>query len=196
MNLSIIILAAGQGTRMCSDLPKVLHPLGGQPLLQHALSTAQQFEAADIHVVIGHGAERVRKVFAYADVHWVIQAEQLGTGHAVAQVMPAVPDDHAVLVMYGDVPLIRRETLDGLQSIAGSDALALLTASLDDPTGYGRILRDAAGNFRIGIGLKAIAIQVADRFDRTTLIRSSNSRRIIEVQDRFRATTKRNALIG
>jgi bifunctional UDP-N-acetylglucosamine pyrophosphorylase/glucosamine-1-phosphate N-acetyltransferase len=146
MNLSIIILAAGQGTRMCSDLPKVLHPLGGQPLLQHALLTAQQFEAADIHVVIGHGAERVRKVFAYADVHWVIQAEQLGTGHAVAQVMPAVPDDHAVLVMYGDVPLIRRETLDGLRSIAAGDALGLLTACLEDPAGYGRILRDADGN--------------------------------------------------
>jgi bifunctional UDP-N-acetylglucosamine pyrophosphorylase/glucosamine-1-phosphate N-acetyltransferase len=146
MSLSIIILAAGQGTRMRSSLPKVLHPIGGKPLLQHVLDTAHAFEGAAIHVVIGHGAELVRKQFAGAGVHWVVQAEQLGTGHAVAQVLPQVPDEDSVLVMYGDVPLVRRQTLDALQVIASQDAVGLLTAHLEKPTGYGRILRDVDGN--------------------------------------------------
>lgn len=146
MDLSIIILAAGQGTRMRSDLPKVLHPLGGRPLLGHVLDTARRFEGARLHVVVGHGEDQVRAAVSGADIHWVEQTEQLGTGHAVAQVLPAVPDDHAVLVMYGDVPLIRKETLGALQVIAMNDEVGLLTAALDDPTGYGRILHARDGS--------------------------------------------------
>jgi bifunctional UDP-N-acetylglucosamine pyrophosphorylase/glucosamine-1-phosphate N-acetyltransferase len=146
MSLSIIILAAGQGTRMRSSLPKVLHAVGGKPLLQHVLETAHAFAGADIHVVIGHGAEQVRERIAGSGVHWVVQAEQLGTGHAVAQVLPQVPRANSVLVMYGDVPLVRRQTLDALQVIAGQDEVGLLTAELLDPSGYGRILHDADGN--------------------------------------------------
>jgi bifunctional UDP-N-acetylglucosamine pyrophosphorylase/glucosamine-1-phosphate N-acetyltransferase len=118
MDLSIIVLAAGQGTRMRSDLPKVLHTLGGQPLLAHALDTAHHLEAAAIHVVIGHGADQVRRAFAESGVHWVLQERQLGTGHAVAQVLPDVPDSRTVLVMYGDVPLITPATLEKLLGIA------------------------------------------------------------------------------
>ncbi|MGB7932332.1 MAG: bifunctional UDP-N-acetylglucosamine diphosphorylase/glucosamine-1-phosphate N-acetyltransferase GlmU [Gammaproteobacteria bacterium] len=148
MDLSIIVLAAGQGKRMRSDLPKVLHPLGGRPLLAHALDTAHRLEAAVIHVVIGHGAERVRDAFVSADVHWVIQERRLGTGHAVAQVLPDVPDNRIVLVMYGDVPLISPATLEKLLGIAAAGDLAVLTAALEDPTGYGRILQDDGGNIR------------------------------------------------
>jgi bifunctional UDP-N-acetylglucosamine pyrophosphorylase/glucosamine-1-phosphate N-acetyltransferase len=147
MSLSIIILAAGQGTRMRSSLPKVLHSIGGRPLLQHVLDTAHAFAGADIHVVIGHGAEQVREYFKGTDVHWVIQAEQLGTGHAVAQVLPDIPRANTVLVMYGDVPLVRRQTLDALHVIAAQDdAVGLLTACLEEPSGYGRILHDGDGN--------------------------------------------------
>jgi bifunctional UDP-N-acetylglucosamine pyrophosphorylase/glucosamine-1-phosphate N-acetyltransferase len=146
MSLSIIILAAGQGTRMHSGLPKVLHCVGGRPLLQHVLDTAHAFPAAGIHVVIGHGAEQVRERFAAADVHWVVQSQQLGTGHAVAQVLPQIPRDNSVLVMYGDVPLVRRQTLEALQVIASQDAVGLLTAQLEEPAGYGRILHDSDGN--------------------------------------------------
>ena len=110
MDLSIIVLAAGQGTRMRSDLPKVLHRLGGRPLLSHALDTAHRLDAASIHVVIGHGADQVRRAFEQSGVHWVIQERRLGTGHAVAQVLPDVPDTRIVLVMYGDVPLITPAT--------------------------------------------------------------------------------------
>jgi bifunctional UDP-N-acetylglucosamine pyrophosphorylase/glucosamine-1-phosphate N-acetyltransferase len=146
MPLSIVILAAGQGTRMRSELPKVLHPLGGRPLLAHVIDSAHRLDAADIHVVIGHGAERVRSEFADAGVNWVMQDRQLGTGHAVAQAMPAIPDGNTVLVMYGDVPLIRRDTLDPLCAIAAQGFVGLLTAELEVPTGYGRILHNADGS--------------------------------------------------
>jgi bifunctional UDP-N-acetylglucosamine pyrophosphorylase / glucosamine-1-phosphate N-acetyltransferase len=146
MDLSIIVLAAGQGTRMRSRLPKVLHPLGGRPLLAHALDTVRRLEADAIHVVIGHGAEQVRRAFAQAGVQWVIQERQLGTGHAVAQVLPDVPDTRIVLVMYGDVPLITPATLQELLGIAAQGHLALLTATLEVPAGYGRILHDTRGN--------------------------------------------------
>jgi bifunctional UDP-N-acetylglucosamine pyrophosphorylase/glucosamine-1-phosphate N-acetyltransferase len=146
MSLSIIILAAGQGTRMRSSLPKVLHKIGGRPLLQHVLETAHAFAGADIHVVIGHGAEQVREQFTGADVNWVVQTEQLGTGHAVAQVLPQLPRENSVLVMYGDIPLVRWETLDALQVIASQGEVGLLTAQLEDPSGYGRILYDSDGN--------------------------------------------------
>jgi len=146
MNLSIIILAAGQGTRMCSARPKVLHPLAGRPLLAHVIDTARELQPTDIHVVVGHGAEQVQQHFADTDIQWVLQAEQLGTGHAVAQAMPAIPDGNSVLVMYGDVPLVSRATLEPLRSLAEQGMAALLTAELDDPDGYGRILHHADGS--------------------------------------------------
>ena len=146
MNLSIIILAAGQGTRMRSDLPKVLHPLGGRPLLAHVLDTARSLDHATLHVVIGHGAERVQEHFPDAGVNWALQEQQLGTGHAVAQVMPAIPDGDTVLIMYGDVPLISRETLEPLCSVASQGFVGVLTAEPDDPGGYGRILHHADGS--------------------------------------------------
>jgi len=146
MKLSIIILAAGQGTRMNSTRPKVLHPLGGRPLLAHVLDTARTLQTADIHVVIGHGAEQVRAVLPDTDIHWVVQEQQLGTGHAVAQAMPAVPDENTVLVMYGDVPLISKQTLEPLCQMAEQGIAALLSAELEDPAGYGRILHHADGS--------------------------------------------------
>jgi len=146
MSLSIIILAAGQGTRMRSGLPKVLHPLGGRPLLAHVIERAQELGADGIYAVIGHGAAQVRERFADAAVHWVLQDRQLGTGHAVAQAMPAIPDGHVVLVMYGDVPLIRKATLEPLCVTAEQGFVSLLTAELPDPTGYGRVLHHADGS--------------------------------------------------
>lgn len=143
--LSIIILAAGQGTRMRSALPKVLHHLAGRPLLQHVIETAQQLQNRDIAVVYGYGGELVRTELAGMSVRWVEQASQLGTGHAVAQVLPEIPADDFVLVLYGDVPLIGVETLQALVAAAEDCGFSLLTAKLSDPTGYGRIVRDDAG---------------------------------------------------
>jgi bifunctional UDP-N-acetylglucosamine pyrophosphorylase/glucosamine-1-phosphate N-acetyltransferase len=143
--LSIVILAAGQGKRMLSDLPKVLQPLAGAPLLGHVLELAASLEPASIHVVFGHGGERVRAAFEGRPLKWCLQDKQLGTGHAVAQAVPEIPDSHRVLVLYGDVPLLRRETLRELVSSSASDGLGLLTAKFDDPTGYGRIVRSKHG---------------------------------------------------
>ncbi|BAZ92638.1 bifunctional protein GlmU [Thiohalobacter sp. COW1] len=143
MELHVIILAAGQGTRMRSALPKVLHPIAGRPMLGHVIETAAALGAAGIHVVYGHGGGQVRAAFAgHDDISWVEQSDQLGTGHAVAQASPNVPDDARILILYGDVPLIGRETLTALGEAAGDDSLGLLTATLADPTGYGRIVRD------------------------------------------------------
>jgi bifunctional UDP-N-acetylglucosamine pyrophosphorylase/glucosamine-1-phosphate N-acetyltransferase len=146
--LSVIVLAAGQGKRMRSTLPKVLQPLAGRPLLQHVIDTARTLNPAEIHVVYGHGGERVRETLKAEQVSWVEQAEQLGTGHAVMQALPRLKDDRLALVLYGDVPLIRRETLAELVALAGSNAIGLLTMELDDATGYGRIVRDARGQVR------------------------------------------------
>lgn len=146
MPLSVIILAAGQGKRMQSDLPKVLQPLAGRPLLAHVIDTAKELGADAIHVVYGHGGEQVREAFAQQDVQWALQAQQLGTGHAVAQAIPAVPDDHTVLVLFGDVPLIRAETLKQLLASAEDGSVVMLSAIFKDPTGYGRVIRDHAGN--------------------------------------------------
>ncbi|HZP14127.1 MAG TPA: bifunctional UDP-N-acetylglucosamine diphosphorylase/glucosamine-1-phosphate N-acetyltransferase GlmU [Nevskiaceae bacterium] len=145
----MVILAAGQGTRMKSSLPKVLHPLAGRPLLAHVLDTAIALEAAGCHIVHGHGADAVRawcesSYRTTTPLSWVLQERQLGTAHAVLQAMPKIPDDATVLVAYGDVPLIRPETLRELICAAGTGA-ALLTAVLDEPFGYGRILRDRRG---------------------------------------------------
>ncbi len=144
--LSVVILAAGKGKRMVSDLPKVLHPVGGQPLLAHVLATASRLEAAARLVVYGHGGEAVKSAFPdESEVLWVEQAEQLGTGHAVAQALPLLDDAGVALVLYGDVPLIRAETLRPLVVAAQRGSLAVLTVELADPTGYGRMVRDERG---------------------------------------------------
>jgi bifunctional UDP-N-acetylglucosamine pyrophosphorylase/glucosamine-1-phosphate N-acetyltransferase len=145
MPLSVVILAAGQGKRMNSDLAKVLQPLAGKPLLQHVIDTARQLDPTDLYVVYGHGGAAVQAALDHERLDWVLQAEQLGTGHAVMQAMGLIPDDHTVLVLYGDVPLVSAACLGELVHNADSGALALLTVKLDDATGYGRILRDAAG---------------------------------------------------
>ncbi|HDP89831.1 MAG TPA: UDP-N-acetylglucosamine diphosphorylase/glucosamine-1-phosphate N-acetyltransferase [Thioalkalivibrio sp.] len=146
MNLAVVILAAGQGTRMRSRLPKVLQPLAGRPLLDHVIGRARALEPAAIHVVYGHGADAVQAAFAHQDdLLWELQAEQLGTGHAVAQALPGIRDEDVVLVLYGDVPLTAPATLERLIHALEAHALALLTVNLADPTGYGRILRDDAG---------------------------------------------------
>ncbi len=146
MPLSIVILAAGQGKRMKSNLPKVLQPLAGQPMLAHVIATAKALRADTIHVVHGHGGEQVKTALASEPVNWVLQAEQLGTGHAVAQAIPAIPDDHQVMILFGDVPLVRASTLQQLIEHAGAQGFGVLTVVLDDPKGYGRIVRDNAGN--------------------------------------------------
>jgi bifunctional UDP-N-acetylglucosamine pyrophosphorylase/glucosamine-1-phosphate N-acetyltransferase len=145
MKLAVVILAAGQGKRMKSDLPKVLQPLAGRPLLGHVVSRARRLEPTSMHVVYGHGADQVRAAFAGEPLHWALQAEQLGTGHALMQAMPEVAEDELVLVLYGDVPLVDIETLRRLVALAGPKSLALLTVMLEDPTGYGRIVRNARG---------------------------------------------------
>ncbi len=147
MSLDIVILAAGQGTRMRSALPKVLHPVAGKAMLGHVIDTARQLEPQGIHVVIGHGAETVRERLAADDLGFVVQAQQLGTGHAVAQALPQLTAER-VLILYGDVPLIQAETLQRLLEKVGPEQLALLTVELADPTGYGRIIRDAEGMVR------------------------------------------------
>jgi bifunctional UDP-N-acetylglucosamine pyrophosphorylase/glucosamine-1-phosphate N-acetyltransferase len=146
MSLSIVILAAGQGKRMKSDLPKVLQPLAGVPILGHVIKTAKLLQADGIHVVYGHGGDRVKAAFASESLHWALQAEQLGTGHAAAQALPAIPDDHDVLILSGDVPLIREATLRQLIERSTDKSIGLLTVVPTDPTGYGRIVRDNAGN--------------------------------------------------
>ncbi|UVE17802.1 bifunctional UDP-N-acetylglucosamine diphosphorylase/glucosamine-1-phosphate N-acetyltransferase GlmU [Pseudomonas sp. LS44] len=144
MSLDIVILAAGQGTRMRSALPKVLHPVAGKSMLGHVIDTARQLQPQSIQVVIGHGAETVRERLSADDLSFVVQAEQLGTGHAVAQALPQLSAD-TVLILYGDVPLIEVETLQRLLHQVNAEQLGLLTVQLADPTGYGRIVRDAAG---------------------------------------------------
>ncbi|MCM2313232.1 MAG: bifunctional UDP-N-acetylglucosamine diphosphorylase/glucosamine-1-phosphate N-acetyltransferase GlmU [Steroidobacteraceae bacterium] len=146
MPLSVVILAAGQGKRMKSDLPKVLQPVAGRPMLDHVIRCAAELSPEAIHVVYGHGGERVREALAAAPVAWVLQAEQHGTGHALMQAAPGIPDDHTVLVLYGDVPLTQAATLRALLGQAGPSNLAILSVRLPDPTGYGRVLRDNAGN--------------------------------------------------
>ena len=141
--LHVVILAAGEGKRMKSRKPKVLMPLAGRPLLGHVLETARALAPAAIHLVYGHAGEQVRDAFAaQTDLHWVEQAQRLGTGHAVAQALAHIPDGARVLVLYGDVPLLRATTLAPL---ATADGLALLATELDDPYGYGRVLCDAQG---------------------------------------------------
>ncbi len=144
--LDIVILAAGQGSRMKSALPKVLHRIGGKPMVQHVIDTARAVGDSRIHVVVGHGAEQLQAALVEQDVTFALQAEQLGTGHAVAQAMGAISANSTVLVLYGDVPLTRTETLRELVQIAERGEFGLLTVELADPTGYGRIVRSATGD--------------------------------------------------
>jgi len=144
--LSVVVLAAGHGKRMCSTMPKVLQPLAGRPLLAHVLDVARALGADAIHVVYGHGGEAVRARFPDADLLWSEQRQQLGTGHAVMQALPKVDPGDDVLVLCGDVPLIRVATLKRLLEAAAGTELAVLTAQVRDPSGYGRIVRNAAGN--------------------------------------------------
>jgi len=140
-----VILAAGQGKRMRSQLPKVLQPLAGRPLLAHVLATARELSPGRICVVVGHGGGAVRQALESPDVAWAVQSPQLGTGHAVMQALPCLAPAGVVLVLYGDVPLIASGTLRSLVEAASDGALALLTQELADPKGYGRIVRDSAG---------------------------------------------------
>jgi len=141
MSLHVIILAAGQGSRMKSDLPKVVHRLAGKPMLQHVVDTANQLNAETIHIVVGHGAEKVKETIKDEHINWCLQAEQLGTGHAVAQAIDQIPKDADVLILYGDVPLTAAQTLDELVSSVEIEQLSLLTVNLENPQGYGRIIR-------------------------------------------------------
>ncbi len=145
MSLAVVILAAGKGTRMKSALPKVLHTLAGKPMLAHVVEAAREVGAERIAVVYGHGGEQVPAALPGDDLQWALQAEQLGTGHAVAQAMPLLKED-VVLILYGDVPLISADTLKNFVGAVNEKTVALMTLTMSDPSGYGRILRDAAGN--------------------------------------------------
>lgn len=140
MDVTFVILAAGQGKRMRSARPKVLQPLAGRPLLRHVIDSARAAGAANVCVVYGHGGDAVPAAFPAEDVRWVLQEEQLGTGHAVQQALPDTPDGNRVLVLYGDVPLLTPRTLAQLTATP-ADQVALLTVDMEDPTGYGRIVR-------------------------------------------------------
>ena len=150
MRADIVILAAGQGSRMKSSLPKVLHAIAGKPMLEHVILSAQQTQKiigqGQIHVVIGHGAEQVKSALGHYDLNWVEQTEQLGTGHAVQQAVPGCKGADVVLVVYGDVPLIHSSSLQSLLAASNGERLGLLTINLPNPSGYGRIIRDGFGN--------------------------------------------------
>ena len=155
MSLSIVIMAAGKGTRMKSSRPKVLHKLAGRPMLAHVIGTTSTLSAQQQVVITGHGADMVesemRSAFAQAPLQFVRQEPQLGTGHAVQQAVPVLPDDGITLILNGDTPLIEASTAQALIDACRGDHLALLTIHLDDPTGYGRIVRDASGVKVLGI---------------------------------------------
>ena len=146
MSAAIVVLAAGQGKRMHSKLPKVMHRVAGKTMVEHVLDTAAAVSDAQPVLVYGHGGERLREGLSHRALTWVEQAAQLGTGHAVAQTLAALPDDGLVLILYGDVPLLRSASLANLLHAAETSGFAVLTVSMADPTGYGRILRDAVGN--------------------------------------------------
>ncbi|AJI94189.1 UDP-N-acetylglucosamine diphosphorylase/glucosamine-1-phosphate N-acetyltransferase [Yersinia ruckeri] len=140
--MSVVILAAGKGTRMYSDLPKVLHPLAGKPMVQHVIDAAMKLGSSNVHLVYGHGGDLLKKTLSDSSLNWVLQAEQLGTGHAMQQAAPYFSDDEDILMLYGDVPLISVDTLQRLLAIKPEGGIGLLTVKLDDPTGYGRIVRE------------------------------------------------------
>ncbi|APG20618.1 bifunctional UDP-N-acetylglucosamine diphosphorylase/glucosamine-1-phosphate N-acetyltransferase GlmU [Kosakonia radicincitans] len=140
--MSVVILAAGKGTRMYSDIPKVLHTLAGKAMVQHVIDTANLLGADNVHLVYGHGGDLLKQHLADIKLNWVLQAEQLGTGHAMQQAAPFFADDEDILMLYGDVPLISLETLQRLRDAKPQGGIGLLTVVLDDPTGYGRITRE------------------------------------------------------
>tara|TARA_B110000090_G_scaffold174731_1_gene196442 strand:- start:3106 stop:4467 length:1362 start_codon:yes stop_codon:yes gene_type:complete len=148
MSLEVIILAAGKGTRMCSDRPKVLHQLAGKPMLVHAINQAQMLQPICTHVIVGHGADEVESIVKPLGARCVTQVEQLGTGHAVAQAMPQVNNNAIVLVLYGDVPLVPAALMQQLVLQATQGDLAILTVTLDDAAGYGRIVRNSKGHIQ------------------------------------------------
>ena len=149
MKLSVVILAAGQGTRMKSKSPKVLHKIAGKSMLEHVVNTAEQLSTKPekIYVVYGFQGEQVHQELAHLPVEWIEQAQQLGTGHAVMQVMSHIPESHKVLILYGDVPLISKETLEELIQSASKGGVGIITADMDDPAQLGRVIRDHSGNF-------------------------------------------------
>ncbi|WP_202904765.1 bifunctional UDP-N-acetylglucosamine diphosphorylase/glucosamine-1-phosphate N-acetyltransferase GlmU [Marinagarivorans algicola] len=140
--LEVVILAAGKGSRMKSAVPKVMHSLAGKPFLQHVVDKARAMAPKTIHLVVGHGATIVNQHFNQKDIHSVVQAQQLGTGHAVAQTLEHLADSSVVLILYGDVPLIQQATLESLTALVSADSMGLLTVTLPNPTGYGRIVRN------------------------------------------------------
>lgn len=145
MKITTIILAAGKGTRMRSELPKVLHKIANKPLLEHVYDMSRQLDNNRIKVVYGHGGELVKDTLSHFDANWVEQKQQLGTGHAVQQVSDQIADSDIVLILYGDVPLLKLSTVKTLLANVSNDTLALLTVNLQNPTGYGRIIRDTLG---------------------------------------------------
>ena len=142
MSLSVIILAAGAGTRMRSLKPKVLHELAGLPMVEHVFNTSKTLGAKQVQIVYGHGGDLLQEKCQHFNVDWALQGQQLGTAHAVQQASPNIDDNDVALILYGDVPLIKLETLDALVKNISGDNISLLTVNLDDPTGYGRIVRD------------------------------------------------------
>lgn len=146
MTLSIVILAAGKGKRMMSPIPKVMHRLGGVTLLERVVQTAQSLHAKKIHVVYGNGGSNLPELLPHLSVNWVFQKEQLGTGHAVMQALPSCNDEERVLVLYGDVPVISTHTLQQLLDETPKGGVGLLVTELEDPTGFGRIVRDHEDN--------------------------------------------------
>jgi bifunctional UDP-N-acetylglucosamine pyrophosphorylase/glucosamine-1-phosphate N-acetyltransferase len=141
MAFSVVVLAAGKGTRMKSSLPKVLHPIGGKPMVQHIIDTVKKLGATNIHLVYGHGGDQLQTTLSHNNLSWCLQNEQLGTGHAVQQAAPHILDEENVLILVGDAPLIKESTLQQLIAVKQEADLALLTVELDDPTGMGRIIR-------------------------------------------------------
>ena len=142
MKLRVVILAAGKGTRMRSDLPKVLHKVANKPMVEHVIDTARSLKPEAINLIYGHGGEKLQNTIQGEDLTWVEQREQLGTGHAVQQVIPYLKDDEKVVILYGDVPLLTESTLIKLLTATQTTELGLLTMTLDDPNGYGRIVRN------------------------------------------------------
>lgn len=140
--MSVVILAAGKGTRMYSDLPKVLHTLAGKPMVQHVIDAANELGATHVHLVYGHGGDLLKQTLKDGNLNWILQAEQLGTGHAMQQAAPFFGDDEDILMLYGDVPLISTDTLRSLRDAKPQGGIGLLTVKLDDPSGYGRITRE------------------------------------------------------
>ncbi|MFT6904028.1 MAG: bifunctional UDP-N-acetylglucosamine pyrophosphorylase/glucosamine-1-phosphate N-acetyltransferase [Oleiphilaceae bacterium] len=161
MSLHIVILAAGQGSRMKSDLPKVLHKVAGKPMLQHVVDTVKHLDADGIHIIVGHGAEKVKQTIS-GNINWCYQTEQLGTGHAVAQALPSIPVNSQVLILYGDVPLISKSTLITMLQGVTEENIALLTVQLDNPMGYGRIIRNFEGNIKAIVEEKDATDEIKD----------------------------------